>query len=405
MWFFLILIWNSLISVNLMAASVEEDLPVVVCTGTYDSARNWSFGRTAVVEEWHLHRARDLRDISRQAHAMRPDKHTNFAMFRLQMTLPSGEQVTLFDCSMNTVFASGGDSAFLGSLGTILGGRRVICAADYWHPYPDRAEDSDLRENIAEIMEFREALTGAEKDFIAKALKARISNEDYLGEVILKHTVVSKLVDSCRASLSWNVFDEASNQLAHQLRLIDKTQKAETSWHLNDLFGKSFQLNFADSEQAIRQFICSLDHRKAPPIIVSPFLSFDDRCLHDIAAYKAKWLKIKKEDDELRELAGRLDDHIVDVIVRSGARFSLEIASYCGMCQNCQATFQCEFLNMSIIQQKCMLLMFRGYSMDEDLKWYINGRLYQYGLAKKMQPLVMLTVSSQSAYSTTGDVS
>ncbi len=401
--FVLLLLWNVLLFINVIAASVEEDITVGVCAGTYDSARNWSFERISVVEEWHMHRARVLGDISRQAHDMRPDKHTNFAMFRLQMVLPREEPVTLFDCSTDTVFASGGDKGFLRTLELRLSGKHAVCAADYWHPYPDRAEDSDLRQNIAEIMGLREALTDAEKDFITAAFKARISGEDYLGEVILKHTVVSKLVDSCRSSLSWNVFDDASNQLAHRLKLINKTQKAESGWHLNDLFGKAFQLNFADSEQAIRQFICSLDHKRAPSVAIKPFLSFNDEFLSDVTKYKEKYLRIKREDPELGELAGRLDQHIVDIITQSNVQFKLDIASYHEMCRNCQATFQCEFLNMSVIQQKCMLLMVRGYSMLEDLRWYINGRLYQYGLAKKMPPIVSLSVSSQSSYATTGD--
>lgn len=255
-------------------------------------------------------------------------------------------------------------------------------------------------------MGFREALTAAEKDFIADAFKTRISGEDYLGEVILKRTAVSKLVDSCKSSLSWSVFNEDSDRLAHRLQLIDKTQKAEDRWHLNDLFGRAFQLNFADSEQAIRQFFCSLDHRGVPPATVEPFLNFSgEEFLRDIRMYKTEYTKIKREDARLEALANQLDQHIVKVIAESGIRFRFEIASYYEMCRNCQATFQCEFLNMGVIQQKCMLLMVRGHRMPEDLSWYINGRLYKYGLAKKIPPLVSLYVSSQVPYATTGGVS
>ena len=59
---------------------------------------------------------------------------------------------------------------------------------------------------------------------------------------------------------------------------------------------------------------------------------------------------------------------------------------------------------MGIIQQKCMLLMTSScHDMAPDLKWYVNGRLYQYGLAKKIEPLVSLYVSSQSEYAPAGD--
>ena len=146
-----------------------------------------------------------------------------------------------------------------------------------------------------------------------------------------------------------------------------------------------------------------MDHKRAPSVAIKPFLSFNDEFLSDVTKYKEKYLRIKREDPELGELAGRLDQHIVDIITQSNVQFKLDIASYHEMCRNCQATFQCEFLNMSVIQQKCMLLMVRGYSMPEDLRWYINGRLYQYGLAKKMPPIVSLSVSSQSSYATTGD--
>lgn len=428
----LLLIGFIFIRTDIYASAFGGEVATVrIFKGSFNSHRVWSFDAdpSATLDDWHRQRAVDLRDIRQQAHAL--GKQTNFAMFRLQMVLPRGNCITLFDSSADTVFASGGDKDFLQSLktklsaqGNRLNGKRFVCAADYWHPYPDQPADSDLRQNIAEILGFREALTSAEKDSIAETFKVRISGADYLEEMTLKPKVVTKLVNSCRASLSWRVFDDASNQLAHGLKLVDKTKKAKQDWHLNDLFGSAFQLHFADSEQAIRQFICSLDSRKFTPTPVTPFLDFSDaKFLSDIATYKTDYEannKLKKElekkpddekqravdakDLELSQLSDRLDNHIVGVITQSGVKFRLEIASYYEMCSNCQATFQCEFLNMGIIQQKCMLLMTSScHDMAPDLKWYVNGRLYQYGLAKKIEPLVSLYVSSQSEYAPAGD--
>lgn len=399
--FVLFLLWNILLSINVIAISAAEDITVRACIGKLDSNRNWSFKTESAVEVWHTERAKDLQKIATIANSTRKDKNTNFAMFRVQMVLENGKQFTLFDCSNDTVFASGGDTAFLGELKI---GKKIVCAADYWHPFPDRPQDSDLRKNIAEIMGLREALTSAEKDSIADAFKTRISGEDYLEEVRLKRTAVSKLVESCKSSFSWRVFDEQSNELAHKLQLIDKTQKGESNWHLNDLFGSAFQLNFADSEQAIRQFFCSLNQRKGTWEMSEPFLKFDNGSfLIEIEKYKKEYTSKKKENTELAELAAKLDEDIIREIAKSGVQFRFEIASYYDMCRNCQATFHNEFLNMGIIQQKCMLSMVSVHAMDENVSWYINGRLYQYGLAKKMDPLVSLYVSSQKAYATKGD--
>ena len=171
-----------------------------------------------------------------------------------------------------------------------------------------------------------------------------------------------------------------------------------------DLFGSAFQLNFADSEQAIRQFMCSLNQRKGTWEMSEPFLKFDNGSfLIEIEKYKKEYTSKKKENTELAELAAKLDEDIIREIAKSGVQFRFEIASYYDMCRNCQATFHNEFLNMGIIQQKCMLSMVSVHAMDENVSWYINGRLYQYGLAKKMDHLVSLYVSSQKAYATKGD--
>lgn len=96
-----------------------------------------------------------------------------------------------------------------------LGSRKIECCATYWNPHLDKQEDNDLKQNISEIMGFKEALTDKEKEFICDAFQSSISREGYLDAGALGKPVILKLVDSYRVSLSWSVFDDSSNERAH----------------------------------------------------------------------------------------------------------------------------------------------------------------------------------------------
>lgn len=398
---------NSLLATDDIASIASQDIKIVLCKGfftgkcSWDEPNTWDFSKNKVnAGVWSKQKVLTLQEIAQLANAMGSDKYTNFSMFRIQIILPKSEPVTLFDCH-DKVFASGGDKKFLGELESNFGNKKFVCAADYWTPHPDPQEGNDLRQNIAEIMDFDESLTSPAKRLICDMFKSCIMREDYLEEGVLKHTAVSKLVSSCWASLSWSVFDDSSDRRAHKLGLVDHSGKTGCYWHVNDLFGESFQLNFAHSEQVIRQFISCLDPSNASTFAVKPFLQFDENFLLKVTDYKNKYdasVKAgdKQEPEILKQISAELDECFVILFKSSGVKFILEIASYAEMCSNCWATFRCEFLSVGAIQKKFLLLMVHRYEgMPSDLKWYMSERLCHFDLAKKISPVVSLVVSSQ----------
>src|SRR3989338_1454808 len=178
MQFALVLLWSLLFLRDFTAvaavASVEERQFKIVryfCGRVTDGFEQESYKDD---DSWHQNRSVEIRDIVKQL----PDgKQTNFAMFRLRMFLPGGKAVTLFDCT-DTVFASGGDKACLGKLNVQQ--KQIKCAADYWHPYPDRIEDGDLRKSIADILDLNEAVDWDTKNAMLDAFKQRIKSPGYI---------------------------------------------------------------------------------------------------------------------------------------------------------------------------------------------------------------------------------
>lgn len=397
---------NSLLATDDIASIAPQDIKIVLCKGfftgkcSWDEPNTWDLSKNKVNAcTWRKQKALTLQDINRLASTMNSDKYTNFSMFRMQIVLPRSEPVTLFDCH-DKVFASGGDKKFLGELESKLGNKKFVCSADYWNLHPYLQEGNDLRQNIAEIMGFNESLTAPAKRSICEMFKSRIMSEDYLEEVVLNNTAVSKLVSSCWSSLS-SVFDDSSDRRAHNLGLVDYSGKIGCDWHVNDLFGESFQLNFAHSGQVIRQFISCLDPSNTSISTLEPFLKFDEKFLLKVTDYKSKYdasvqAGVTQESAILKQTSTELDKFFVDRFHSSGAKFVLEIASNDEICSNCWATFRCEFLSVGAIQKKFLLLMINSYEgMPSDLKWYITERLCHFDLAKKIPPIVSLVVSSR----------
>ena len=370
---------------------------------------------------WHEDCAKRIKNARDEAMHLDPGKRTNFAMFCI--TAIGSDNKKIFVDFSRIIFASGGDLEFLGNLMPRLAPfeiTEVQSPAHYWPFNPERPADAALREGISSFFEFKESISSEGKEGIVSAFTSQIrrdgyfENRGYFG-VTLLDDARRKLADSCRASLDFRVFTEESNTKAHTLGLMDKTKKTTENWHLNDLFGSAFQLNFADSEQAIRAFIYKGDYLKGNLDTAEGFLNFGESVGLRATQYKTafdtlseltrKELRQKKinEPGDLKDISDILDAEIIQVIEQSNIRFTLNIASYYEMCKNCQATFQYDLTDRKHIQKYCLLILIKKEkNLTPDLRWYINGRLHQYELANKLPSMVDLLISHQIKYNSEG---
>jgi len=388
------------------------------------SAEGGDFYREAVKapSPWHEGCRQRIKIVRDAAENLDPGKKTNFAMFSITTTKP-GTVESSVDFP-NIIFASGGDLGFLNALMPRLasaGIGDIQCPAHYWPHNPELPADAALREEISSFFDFKESISSEGKEGIVGAFTSQIrrdgyfENRGYFGVTLLEDAR-RKLADSCRASLHFRVFTEESNTKAHTLRLMDKTKKTTTeSWHLNDLFGSAFQLNFADSEQAIRAFIYKRDYLNGDLGTVEGFLNFEEAVGQRATQYKVAYealpeqtrreLRQKKisEPGELKAISDILDGNIIQAITQSNIRFTLNIASYYEMCLNCRATFQYDLTDRKHIQKWFLLILVKQErNLTSDLKWYINGRLHQYELADRLPSMVDLLISHQNKYNPEG---
>jgi hypothetical protein len=123
--------------------------------------------------------------------------------------------------------------------------------------------------------------------------------------------------------------------------------------HVNDLFGKNFQLNFGDSEQTIRMFIGKIssnikfDLKITEEGPLSKLPKFNEKCKNIRLLHK----KLNETDDQIvkNQIVKELKDLEEIVIPQTNEWVSkylasrLEIASYYDMCANCHATFEYDF--------------------------------------------------------------
>jgi hypothetical protein len=377
------------------------------------------------VADWHNDCSKKVYHVKETARLLRADKNPNFAMFCIRILFE--EQVEKRESSVvaaassadkqkkqaeqvlcnysGHVFASGGDLNFLESLESrvreeIKEQVEIKCPGHYWSPFPEQSNDGCLRRDIADLFSFEEAITSQEKERVVDGFRGRIGKRDYFADMTLSRSAQDRLVDSCRASLHFQLFKDPSNARAHTLGLMDKQKKGDDSWHLNDLFGGAFQLNFADSEQAIRAFIYKIELRTQKLPQLPAVLDFS-AISSSIEAYYKLYKKQgdpKPETEELEKISGPIDHELVRIFQDSGIRFVLNIASYYDMCHNCQATFLCDIVEKKTIQNKCLLMLLETQKLKKELKWYLVGRLHQYGLAQKISPMVSFLVSYQHDY-------
>ena len=400
-------------------SGIEEGVPIGCVKGNF-TGETFSFDRGSLEDlsvnlNWHKESAEKIHSIRENAIILRNSNTVpNFATFRIRVLSGDDELgAKILADYQSLFFASGGDTNFLASLSQALEkqgkftGVKLICPGSYWSSNPLQLADVDLRRDIANTMRFQESITSHEKERIVNSFKSCIVKSEYFEEMALRKKSIEKLTDSCRSSLNFQVFTEESNTTAHMLGLINKAKKGDNQWHLNDLFGETFQLNFADSEQAIKAFI--YDEKSEKKVQKIEFnLDFNEKLNKDASDY---WILYKSQNQpkpetiELKAISDPLDKAIVEVFQNSGIKFVLEIASYYEMCLNCQATFKCDFIYHKNIQKKCLLMLIEGQkSIKSDLKSYIKGRLYPpYELSKSINSMMSLIVSHQRIYNHEGE--
>jgi hypothetical protein len=282
------------------------------------------------VADWHNDCSKKVYHVKETARRLRADKNPNFAMFCIRILFE--EQVEKRESSgvaaassadkqkkqaeqvlcnySGHIFASGGDLDFLEMLeGNVKEEIKeqitIQCPGHYWSPFPEQSKDCCLKKDIAEVFSFEEAITSQEKECVVDGFRSRIGKRDYFADMTLSRSAQDKLVDSCRASLHFQLFKEPSNVRAHTLGLMDKQKKGDDSWHLNDLFGGAFQLNFADSEQAIRAFIYKIEIRTQKLPQIPAVIDFSSVYSSTEAYYKLynKLGKSKPETEELEKIS------------------------------------------------------------------------------------------------------
>lgn len=183
------------------------------------------------------------------------NRERNLATFKV--TLKIGNQSVEHDFQ-NVIFVSGLNTALSENLKSRFEGcNKVACPGDYCRPEPNKPSDYGLRQNIVEFFDFEEDLYKQQQTKIQNDFAELIGNSDFFEGFILKKPSINKLNDALKSVICMKYFDKKSNTKAKKLGLLDKAQKGSDFTHIDDLF-RHFKLNFADSEQAIRLFICDL---------------------------------------------------------------------------------------------------------------------------------------------------
>lgn len=358
---------------------------------------------------WHSEGQDKIKIAYRMLQELDSESLRNVATFRLMLNF-DGEQISRsYD---EIIFVSGGNEKITKDLELRFQKQKYSiktqCVAHYCPTIPSKPKDFELRKNIVEFFELKEVLTKRQKDEILDAFSDCLNARDYFEEFILSEKSKLKIQESLSHSLLYRQFDEESNAKAHRLGLIDKTLKDEHSYeHINDLFGKNFQLNFGDSEQTIRMFIGKLSNEKFPYHLkkdssLSKLVQLNDIC-NKIRDCHTEYSKNGME--ETLEQLKSYEKIVIPAInqwVRQHLQFHVDIASYYDMCENCWATFQYDFENKNHIARSILFMFLNTIrnKTNDHVVWCIKGWAYDFpksGLVLEF-PKINLLVSSLIKY-------
>jgi hypothetical protein len=340
-----------------------------------------------ITSDWHETQEKKLIMIYRELQKLDQESKRNVATFRVRI-MSKGNLLGVQGVS-DIFFVSGGNTGLLGNLTKKISESRLdelkqakfMCIGDYCPPEPDKPSDFGLRSNIVTFFNFKEKLDPVEKDSLESVFRTSLKERIIFEEFSLKEKALKKLTDAYRSTLDGRFFKDESNEHAKQLKLINKTEKGGEFNHINDLFGQNFQLNFADSEQAIRLFLNQGSQNK------TDWQSniFDDLIKHlSIKENIENIILFEKEDNVLKNIKknyGLVEEiEKQELLVRSsqipineiinkfieGLHIEIDVASYYDMCPNCQATFLYDILERRQIQKNVFAKVLKEVSKSKD---------------------------------------
>ncbi len=308
------------------------------------------------------------------------------------------------------LFLSGGDRELSKKLAEETGGFKVQCIANYFPP--EKANDSTylLRKAIAESFEFNEAQPGfstrMRKEFEKQVIK---SMEEFKEVMVLGPKVISTLAGTFQDTLEYRVFDEKSTKKANDLGLIDKRKKGEPLSDISQLFDGSVQLQFGDSEQAMKmQILEGLRHYTFPHKVDRTYLDEisstegGDYWSSIWDLYMRKDREITLNDfEELVKVEESFIPQILDFLYKSGVRATLKVFSIHDMCRNCQATFEYDFEKLKKLNGALLKSFFNSFNprLDQNFLKCLNGWGYGGSLSGlKLDIPIILQVISLEEY-------
>jgi len=377
---------------------------------------------------WHIEALSRIKYAYKTLIELDPSSSRNVATFRLVLRVDDQSSSKAYD---HIMFVSGGNEKITSSLASSMASASSMtassstapassmteglrhqqietqCIAHYCPIIPSKPKDFELRKNIVEFFGFEEDITKKQKTNICDAFSDCLAGDNYFTEFSLSKTAILKLLGSLSDSLCYRQFDDESDRRAREIGLIDKTLRDMTSYeHVSDLFGKSFQLNFGDSEQTIRMFIGKIPSSekfdlKVEESLLADLYKFNEGCKKVRPLYQ----KYKENDSELVQKVTSQEKVVIPEInawIEKYLDFHLEIASYYDMCGNCQATFKHDFEVRHHIARTILMLFFNTIkdTDNEALIWCLKGWAYdppKSGLILSV-PKISLIVSSLVNY-------
>lgn len=341
----------------------------------------------SITSDWHESQEKKLIMIYRELQKLDQESKRNVATFRVRI-MSKGNLLGVQGVS-DIFFVSGGNIGLLGNLTKKISESgldelkqaKFMCIGDYCSPEPDKPSDFGLRSNIVTFFNFKEKLDPVEKDSLESVFRTSLKERIIFEEFSLKEKALKKLTDAYWSTLDGRFFKDESNEHAKQLKLINKTEKGGEFNHINDLFGQNFQLNFADSEQAIRLFINQGSQNKTDwqgnifddltkllstqeHIEYIKLFEKEDNILKDIKKAYEPVEKIEQQELLVRECQIPINK-IINAFI-GDFHIGIDIASYYDMCQNCQATFLYDILKRKQIQKNVFAKVLKEVSKSKD---------------------------------------
>ncbi|MBT4880877.1 MAG: hypothetical protein HON43_08000 [Alphaproteobacteria bacterium] len=210
--------------------------------------------------DWHMANSlrvaeacNKLKEIDKSSENIARESRRNVAKFNVILRI-GGQKAVL--CFNDTLFVSGLNEKYVEVLkASVAPQQDAKCVAHYCGGSITQPSEFGLRENITQFFGFEERIKTTP---ICRSFRDCIGREGYFNEFALRPEAREKLGNTLRDVLAFRFFNEDSTSKAKSLGLVNKAKKNVPFDTVDELFDSTFQLQFGDSEQAIRLFLCNL---------------------------------------------------------------------------------------------------------------------------------------------------